>query len=502
MKRKYILIAFLSLLLGFISCDMDKYPYDSIPSENAMENLNDCKGRRVALYSQLKGMFTGAYVLATEFQTDLYHATVGFSNNYGAMYTWSFQTSEEVCETQWFAYYGVIANTNYIIEGIEKLLQDATIADEDKDEMRVYYGEAHLIRAFCYYELAIKFCQDYEPETANTTMGVMLVTKYEPTSVSSKYPGRSNLAETYKRITDDIETASKYITLSGAPNSNYLSQDVIKAFAARVALTMHDWTTAINNATDLINSGTYPLISDGNKYANLWIKDEGSENIFLTAMGLNDLGNASGTRFIDDNGQGPKPDYVPEKWVIDLYDQANDIRFGAYFQQKEVVIEAVATDDLFLLYKYPGNPDLQKSNTSNYVNKGKPFRIAEMYLIAAEAYAEKGGSDAEASNILNDLKAKRIANWARQNYTGSSLKAEIRNERTRELIGEGFRLFDLKRWKMGVTRGEGQNPAMTFPGATHGSLSKEANDPRFLWPIPKAETDVNPQIKNQQNPGF
>lgn len=502
MKRKYILIVFLSMLLGFNSCDMDKYPYDAIPSEKALQNLNDCQGRRVALYSQLKGMFTGSYVIATEFQTDLYHATVGFTNNFGPMYTWSFQTSEDVCETQWFAYYGVIANTNYLIGGIEKLLNDPTISDADKDEMRVYYGEAHLIRAFCYYELATKFCQDYEPETANTAMGVMLVTKYEPTSVSSKYPGRSSLAETYKRITDDIETATNNITLSGASNSVYLSQDVIKAFAARVALAMHDWTTAINNATDLINSGRYPLISDADEYADLWIHDAGSENIFVTAMSLSDLGNATGTRFIDDNGQGPKPDYVPEQWVIDLYDQVNDIRFGAYFQEKEVVIEAVATDDLFLLYKFPGNPDLQKNNTSNYVNKGKAFRIAEMYLIAAEAYAEKGGGEVEASKILNDLKEKRITNWSRQNYTGSGLKSEIRNERTRELIGEGFRLSDLKRWKLGVTRGVGQNPAMTFPGSTHGSLSKEANDYRFLWPIPKSEIDVNPQIRNQQNPGY
>lgn len=502
MKRKYILITFLSMLLGFISCDMDKYPYDAIPSEKALQNLNDCQGRRIALYSQLKGMFTGSYVIATEFQTDLYHATVGFTNNYGSMYTWSFQASEDVCETQWFAYYGVIANTNYLIEGIEKLLNDVTISDEDKDEMRVYYGEAHLIRAFCYYELATKFCQDYDPETANTAMGVMLVTKYEPTSVSSKYPGRSSLAETYKRITDDIEIAKNYITLNGKPNSVYLSQDVIKAFTARVALAMHDWTTAINNATELINSATYPLITDADKYADLWIHDEGSENIFLTAMTISDLGNATGTRFIYDNGQGPKPDYVPEQWVIDLYDQDNDIRFNAYFQEKEIVIEAVATDDLFLLYKYPGNPDLQKSNNSNYVNKGKTFRISEMYLIAAEAYAEKGGSDVEASKLLNDLKEKRIANWTRENYTGSGLKNEIRNERTRELIGEGFRFFDLKRWKLGVDRGVGQNPAMTFPGSTHGSLSKKANDPRFLWPIPKSEIDVNSQIRNQQNPGY
>lgn len=44
---------------------------------------------------------------------------------------------------------------------------------------------------------------------------------------------------------------------------------------------------------------------------------------------------------------------------------------------------------------------------SSNVNKTKAFRISEMYLIAAEAYAMSGDA-ANASEILNELKAARI----------------------------------------------------------------------------------------------
>ena len=83
--------------------------------------------------------------------------------------------------------------------------------------------------------------------------------------------------------------------------------------------------------------------------------------------------------------------------------------------------------------------------------------------------------------------------------------AEIRDERHRELVGEGFRLSDLKRWGLGVNRQNAVQDAnlVLFPGSENTTaLTKNADDFRMVWPIPKAEIDVNPQIKGQQNPGY
>ena len=67
---------------------------------------------------------------------------------------------------------------------------------------------------------------------------------------------------------------------------------------ARIALEKEDYQTAISTATALVNSGTYPLMTDGDAYADMWLHDNGTEAIWQFAMvkaketGPNALGSA------------------------------------------------------------------------------------------------------------------------------------------------------------------------------------------------------------------
>ena len=82
---------------------------------------------------------------------------------------------------------------------------------------------------------------------------------------------------------------------------------------------------------------------------------------------------------------------------------------------------------------------------NNYVNKPKIFRIAEQYLIAAEAYYMRGEGEDElaAYDVLYELMYARDASISFNPVSGLSLRHLIRAERERELYGEGFRLTDL-----------------------------------------------------------
>ena len=102
------------------------------------------------------------------------------------------------------------------------------------------------------------------------------------------------------------------------------------------------------------------------------------------------------------------------------------------------------------------------------------------------------------------MRGKRIAGYTDETYTGETLLEEVKKERVRELFGEGFRYTDLKRWGKGFTRSEAQDKnIITQAGsANYELLSLPANDYRWVWPIPQAEIDANPQIKNQQNPQY
>lgn len=499
MKNKLMILAATFLAAA---CSLDKVPGDSIHTDESIQSIEDCNKFLIGQYSGLKYVTTGAYIYATELQTDLFHAVKNFGNFDGDFYHYSVTASNDLAEEAWYGAYHSIANINFLIEGIQKIQKAGNITDDENATLNEYYGEACFFRSYYYWMLAQYYCDAYETSTASTSMGVPVVLKYAPTGNSENYPSRGTLQQTYDQILADLEEAEKFVTRKGVSQSSSITTDVITAFKARVALGMKDYDTARIAAEAVIATKKYTLVSNATTYAEGWINDNLSETIFQLAMiNSTEVGNAYSYFLYNSSGiEGrDNPQYIPEDWVLDLYDKQNDIRYGAYFDEREVSVRITGTITLFV--KYPGNP-LLYSKVSNYAHMPKVFRISEMYLIAAEAAYNIGGQDAVACKYLNDLRAKRIKGYEAQNYNGAALRNEIRDERTRELYGEGFRLNDIKRWHIGFTRSAGQNPSLLQQGENYAVCTREADDPYFLWPIPEDEIQANPQMKNEQNEAY
>lgn len=493
-KILYTLIGVGGLL--FASCDMDKYPYDKIPTEEALQTANDFNNFRNGFYAYVQGQFTGDFVLQPEIQADGVNAVIDYSNTYGSWYRWQF-TAEE--GGQWSTFYALISNCNLLIEKSEDLIP--TFSSADQVIAKRALGDAYFMRALAYNELTLRFCKAYSPSTAGSDLGVALVTKYAPSSNSASYPARSSLAETYTLIKGDLDSAAKYVVTPGEHNSGYVTVDAVSALKARVALQMKDYPTAIAIAKPLVDGGAYPLVTSAAAMIKMWTNDESTETIFQPIFKKGQMGSATGTYLVDKSASGTKvqPDFLPTQDIIDLYDQENDLRFGVYFKAGKMTF---STGDVTLYYcnKYPGNPALYTGST-NFVNMPKILRIAEMYMILAEAYNESGDAT-NALAYLNAFKEKRIAGYTAQSYTGSALTNEIRKERQREFYMEGNRLWDLKRYGVGLAGRTPQNGTFVYQnnGANSTGISKEANDFRFVWPIPTHETNANPHI--QQNSGY
>jgi hypothetical protein len=133
----------------------------------------------------------------------------------------------------------------------------------------------------------------------------------------------------------------------------------------------------------------------------------------------------------------------------------------------------------------------------------KVFRLSEMYLIAAEAACFV--PSANGNEYLNALRANRIENYSPVNYNADVLLSEVKKERTLELLGEGFRMSDLRRWNSGFERYATHDESAGLDNVVvkAGAAMKYANDDhRFTWPIPKTEMDSNPNLKGQQNVGY
>ena len=512
MKKIYVIL--LSVLtLGLASCEMDLKPYDAIPDTDALKSYNDFKNMRMGLYSPLRGQNSGSFLLVPEIMTDNFNAMVGFSNSYGDMYRWQYTPTTAEFETIWSSFQVLIGRANYIIQNAAAvdLTDTEKFSETQATECKQVIGEAHFMRAYALYNLALYFCQDYEAATANeANSGVAFSTAYAPSSDNSTYPSRSTLAETYTQIAQDIEKAKQLIpatptSLNSANPIAYVSQDLITAFEARVALAKDDYTTAAAKAVSLINGGNYALCADADELLDMWQNDNTPESIWqLPIPSAEELASQTGQYFLPYN-EGSTPDYIPSGDFLSIWSN-KDMRIGAYFKQQALTTTNGTSGTVLMLNKYPDDSGIHqnvvKTESGRWQSEPKVIRIAEMYLIAAEAYA-KANDVANGTTYLNALQEKRFQDFTAATYgNANELLNEVKNERRRELVGEGSRLFDLKRWHMGVTRTTTQQDDLClFPGSTVTTkLVKAANDPKMILPIPKAEIDANPQIK--QNPGY
>ena len=505
MIKKYFVAALLAAGTVLTSCDMDLRPIGSLDDQTAIQSVNDCLRFRNGLYSSLRGLTTGSYVYATDLQADEFHATTYYGNRMGFFTSGNILSSDGDITSYWSSGYSVINSANYLIERMQPLLaNEEGLSQTDRAALERYNAEAHFIRAYVYYWLMQRFCENYSTETAQADhKGLPIVTVYNPTGNSSTYPARSTQDETYALIDSDLQIA--YDGLSTfeqddqsclAPNASYLSTYAIRAFQARMALQKGDNTTALNRAEEVINSGLYPLTEIAD-YGAMWSEDTGSEVIFRPFMSATELGNSTGSTYLNTNLDNA--DYIPTADVLNLYGEG-DIRFETFFTVWALSDQQIPA---YVFHKYPGNESLMTSSTPNYMNMPKVFRTSEMYLIAAEAAIESNPT--LANQYLNDLRSKRIEGYEAVTYSGMALRDAIRSERQKELVGEGFRLFDLRRWNLGFSRNPDHpenSDIANIMVPTSAGVSYAADDYRFVWPIPSDELQTNPQMAGQQNPGY
>lgn len=154
------------------------------------------------------------------------------------------------------------------------------------------------------------------------------------------------------------------------------------------------------------------------------------------------------------------------------------------------------------------------------------IRYAEVLLNYAEAVYERDGEikDEDLDKSLNLVRLRvnpgmpKLSKAHVDKY-GLDMQEEIRRERTIELVHEGFRLDDLKRWKtaeeempmdiVGI-KWKGTNFETSWSGASSTPLDDEGclilesgrtwSEKNYLYPLPSDQTQLNPNLG--QNPGW
>ena len=450
-----ILIAGLACLFSGCKKDLDLRPTDTVDPSKAYTNVKDITAGLYSVYagnSNANRIYLGT-ILADE-------AKLSDENRGQGQFQFKWQYTASNYPAGMGQYYSMIDQVHRILDAYPGIT--AANATEESTKTRIK-GELIALRGIAYLELLINFMpQGYDP----AALAVPLVLK----SDLLQKPARNTVQEIMTQIESDLAAGRSETLIPNSPDDPLrLSHSAIAAYQARAALLRKDWDKAITYATEAITlSGkTLNMV----EFPGYFTDDNESETIFKYRNNT-----APQTLWRDTNGD---VFFEPADKLKNLFDRTSDIRFSTFFGS--------AGEDTSIVTKYPG------SSRGPQINDLKLIRLAEMYLIRAEAYAEKSQLT-DAANDINTLRRQRITGYADVAFASKDIAiSEILDERFKELCYEGFRFFDLKRRNMGINRN-----ASDSRNANWQNLA--ADSYLFALPIPQSEFSGNPNMV--QNPGY
>lgn len=497
MKKSFIyMIAAVAIASVLSSCDMNLKPTTSIAyveGEPLMISDTDVSEFENGILSSYRGLFYGVHSQTQEVMVDYFNASADYGNNYGAVHRMDvdFTDGEYNTRDHWSGAYGSIKNYNIFIANADN------VADDLKEYAQFVKGEALFCRASAYLHLARHFGKPYG-STSSTDLAVPLVLVYD----QLEKPARATVAEVYAQVKADLDAAAGILAgETGEARADYPTIDAVNAIYARYYLDIKDYANAASYAEKVINTGNYKLASTDEEMAAEYTDDKGTEPIIQMyaskseGYGVNDIYTL--TNNASDKGLNFRSYYFPTKKLVEAY-EPEDLRFKHWFTNEipNYVTGSYYEKQFYTFVKYYNNPALNSGNVPQARHARKPILISEMYLIAAEAYAQSGNAT-KAKEMLNAIQTARHAT-----LTEGTMDA-VKNEWFKETVGEGLRLSCLKRWGEGIGARTPQDGCknLIMQGAGFEQRVIPAGAPKLItWPVPTYELQVNPNLV--QNEGF
>ncbi|PKD18660.1 RagB/SusD domain-containing protein [Salegentibacter salinarum] len=466
---KFILVSFWTFLS--ISCSEDFLeidPEQNVAAENAVVDLSTLQTAVNGVYSNLQsnGYYGRNVYVMPELMADNLYLSLRNTGRYLDFNNFVVSEEDSYVESTWNSIYEVAVNATRVIEGGENLLEQFP---GQEAQIKQLLGEAYALRSLAHFDLVRLFAQPYNFTAGASHPGIPLIIEINENEVS---PSRNSVNEVYQHINSDLSTAVSFMT--EANQDGRFSLNAAYALAARVALYEEENEKAITYSTNVIESNVFSLIPN-ERYMELWSLDFNEETLMEVINTIADNAGTNGLgHFFDVTGYA---DALVTEDLVATYDE-NDVRLQAILEGSKPGAE----EEAYFVNKFP-NGTLHDDNI-------KILRLAEQYLIRAEAYAKTGQNEL-AQQDLQVVMSRANPGAEEIAEVGNELIDRILLERRKELAFEGHRLFDLNRNKKGVSidQGEGNVIEASYPNE------------KFILPIPLSELNANPQI-GPQNPGF
>jgi starch-binding outer membrane protein, SusD/RagB family len=381
----------------------------------------------------------------------------------------------------WTSAYKTIYGANAVIEGIEAS-ESSSLTDSVRKELT---GQAKFVRALTYFYLT-NFFGD---------VPLVMTVDFNDT----RFMSRTSADKVYAQIMKDLKEAQSLLpadySAAGAAKERVIpNRYAATALLARVYLYKGDYANAAAEATKVIDAVS--LYSLENDPANTFLKNS-KEAIWQLKQGI-----AEEPLFKNITREAyevlPSPlntgmsKYCVTSALLNAF-EANDRRRRTWIDSTNNTPPGNGTIPQGYTW-YACKYKLGRHNQASGVPSSEYYmvlRLAEMYLVRAEATAHNaGGGIAAAIADLNTIRNRAGLPVLPGSLTAPEVIEAVAHERQVELFAEwGHRWLDLKR------TGRAHDVLSVIP-----DKQPWAGDYQLLYPIPFTEIDINPNLS--QNPEY
>ncbi len=445
MKRIYTLyILFIAVALSTASCKkyLDEKPNNQISAEDAIVDVGTARAAIIGAYDGVQNYYAVNYTTLGIMPADnvIFNGTL---NQYLQLDQNAIPADNVITVAAFQGIYKTVNAVNNIITRLPAVT-DPLLTSAEKNQI---LGEAYFIRALCYFDLGRGWG------------GVQLELK--PTTDISVIKGikRSTLDQTYDQVLADLIQAEQLLPENNSIRSR-AQKSTARALRARLHLYRQQWADAENYATQVINNGAYVLVKPYKTFFTTPFQT--TESVLELAYNINDK-NSYWNLWYPSSFGGQYTLKPSDALVAKL----NNPAIGG---SRNTLIAGTGSNVYGVLY----------NSTSLSVDPSYLIRIAELYLIRAEARAQQNNLAGAAAD-LNVIRA-RADLPATTATTQADLLQAIEDENSVEFAFEPHRWFDLVRTKR----------AGTVLGLTNTNY--------WLFPIPLSDVLSDPDVT--QNPGY
>lgn len=464
--KKYITIKHFVLfivtlsLFSLVGCDIDDIdPIHKLNEDNAIRDPESAQSVLNGIYVQWRQSGVNSIPIelaALGNEGILNNDQDGFNEN-------ELQPEVSSLKTIYTMHYKIINQANFLIEKLEED-PPSTIPDEDRNRL---IAEGKFNRALAHFNLLRYFGEFYDLSSA---YGVVTRTSY---ASGIEYDARSSAQEVYSLIVDDLEFARE--NAAEATEHYYAGKIAATALLAKVELYMGNYGMAADLAEEVMNNAQGFSLEDN--YADIYTNTfSSSEAIFALyhdeEEGGTEMYKVSSTTYSSQLEEAASQQ-VDGEGSLEGAGAGYDLRFAYAYSEDTQGANGNG--------KYPYAIQDQ-ANTMYFI------RLAEVYLIYAEAEVRSGGDLDAALVALNTIRS-RAQVTPKTLSSPEQLLTDIREEKLLELFFEnGEPWFDLIRY-----HSLGDVDAFAVKSSLHDNY-------QFIMPIP---LDVMIANKNLvQNPGY